>query len=51
MGSGRLRVICAESRYILKYILILKSFAIYGLDVFTATTMILSDHVRALLGG
>lgn len=32
-------------RYIIKYILILKNLAIYGLDIFTATTYILSDHV------
>ncbi|KAK1921818.1 putative vacuole protein [Papiliotrema laurentii] len=31
-------------KYVWKYILILKSFAVYGLDVFTATTYILSSH-------
>ncbi|ORX35903.1 hypothetical protein BD324DRAFT_581368 [Kockovaella imperatae] len=31
-------------KYVWKYILILKNIAVYGLDIFTATTMIVSDH-------
>jgi len=31
-------------KYIWKYVLILKSLAVYGLDIFTAITMISSDH-------
>ncbi|WRT64524.1 uncharacterized protein IL334_001456 [Kwoniella shivajii] len=31
-------------KYIFRYIFLLKSIAVYGLDIFTATTFILSDH-------
>jgi len=31
-------------KYIWKYILLLKSLAVYGLDIFTAVTMITTDH-------
>lgn len=34
-------------RYVFRYILLFKSIAVMGLDIFTAITMISSDHVRA----
>ncbi|WWC59730.1 uncharacterized protein I303_102292 [Kwoniella dejecticola CBS 10117] len=37
-------------KYIFKYVFLLKSIAVYGLDIFTATTMILSDHWTNSIG-
>jgi len=36
-------------RYVWRYILLLKSFTVYGLDIFVAVTMISSEHVRSRL--
>jgi hypothetical protein len=36
----------ADDRYVWRYILLLKSFTVYGLDIFVAVTMISSEHVR-----
>jgi hypothetical protein len=36
----------ANDRYVWRYILLLKSFTVYGLDIFVAVTMISSEHVR-----
>jgi hypothetical protein len=33
------------NRYVFRYILLFKSIAVMGLDIFTAITMISSDHV------
>jgi hypothetical protein len=35
-----------DDRYVWRYILLLKSFTVYGLDIFVAVTMISSEHVR-----
>jgi hypothetical protein len=38
----------ANDRYVWRYILLLKSFTVYGLDIFVAVTMISSEHVCPL---
>jgi hypothetical protein len=37
-----------NDRYVWRYILLLKSFTVYGLDIFVAVTMISSEHVCPL---
>ncbi|WVW78165.1 hypothetical protein I302_100116 [Kwoniella bestiolae CBS 10118] len=37
-------------KYIFKYVFLLKSIAVYGLDIFTASTMILADHWTNSIG-
>ncbi|WWC86643.1 uncharacterized protein L201_001520 [Kwoniella dendrophila CBS 6074] len=37
-------------KYIFKYVFLLKSIAVYGLDIFTASTMIVSDHWTNSIG-
>lgn len=36
-------------RYIWRYILLFKSLAVYGLDIFTAVTMVSSSHVSSII--
>jgi hypothetical protein len=43
-GDGYL----TNDRYVWRYILLLKSFTVYGLDIFVAVTMISSEHVCPL---
>ncbi|WWC68181.1 uncharacterized protein I206_102104 [Kwoniella pini CBS 10737] len=37
-------------KYIFKYVFLLKSIAVYGLDIFTASTMIVSNHWTNSIG-